>query len=289
VLHSVVTRYAVFSANLVQLIISVTGEAIPLPELFPDAPEQTWRRHALLWKGHLADEWANLLKTLQVTGYGPGALVELTASSPPVRLSDAQGFPAWMNFPDYSPPSASEASSVLRELAFVRARPPEALLAHVVVPIWQLTESILDGSDMRLLLELRLTPATPQVAETRIAAYFTLIRRLRGDDQALGVVLRQLREDVFALDSEAVFALLRETPQWMPEFFEVAAALARRYGASSVRELIQVPAQAGEAARAARAFHVRAAFHAEGVTVPREWRAPQGAQDAGASESTSES
>lgn len=62
--HNLVHRYAAYSANLLVLLVVLSGE-VRVSDLFPDEPIPSWRRHTMLWKSQLSpSSWERIVGAL---------------------------------------------------------------------------------------------------------------------------------------------------------------------------------------------------------------------------------
>lgn len=228
--HNLPHRYAAYSANLLVLIVVLSGE-VRVSDLFPDEPIPSWRRHAMLWKSQLSpSSWEGLVGALGL------ARTRSTASDrrprdADLRVSfDSSIFPPKQDLADLgwslaAWPGANFAPDlVAARTAFLGDPDVEAVL-HAALPAvtrlsrrseyarLQPTNKVVTVT--HALLQLRLGSADVEDYDTCLDSSVVGSQSYREDDHQLRLhaLVRQLHEDARTLPAhfvcEAIMRLAR--------------------------------------------------------------------------------
>ena len=214
-------RAAAYSANLITMLVFMSGDGVTLRGLFGDErPVECWHSHTHLWKGMLGyEEWEGLFHTIRAEAVGDdirlqvedGSRVLLTrhlSDAPmPIPESDAAQY-------ELSIPANSLVGIALRELTFLGNWHEERILLDAI-PFLRISGGWLLGgggvdpevSPAYLLAELDYTRDAPP--EQRIELYRRAFRLTAGFRPAIrGQLLLRLRQEVAHLGGEGALELL---------------------------------------------------------------------------------
>ena len=259
-------RHAVYSANLVLLLVLLHPNGVKKELLFPSG---SWRSHALLWESQLPrNSWLSLWRTMRMTyavtvdddaapdldesmaegvlGLEGGAPVTLFDSMPWAAKMSRTAFRKSNPFQNLAVPADSEVGTWLREAAFRGDQGMTRLLAHSLAPYWRhigplhvpVEKGYPAGTDTAALLELLLAPRTVHPDATRwlTAAYLTCLDVYAGNGDVKALMMRTLSEDAVRVDPDVVVVVLSRVVSrpghnnyWTKDLRHPALALARVY------------------------------------------------------------
>lgn len=192
-------RDAVYTANLMLVLVAVHGGAVPLRELFGADAAVRWRSLAHLWRSQLPPEqWTSLTDTLRVRDDGRGGLV----------VHPCDGGP-----PDDDPGAQTDLGEVARDAALLADCGTQRLL-HALSPLIRLfggdVTARVDGGVSDAYAVLALAFGSAELAdEDLVACYeraFALADVLGSDERLRFTVflLRQLRGHAHRLGARLV-------------------------------------------------------------------------------------
>ncbi|GAA1457229.1 ATP-binding protein [Nocardiopsis exhalans] len=227
------SRQALYTANLLTLLLIARAEPVNIRELFDGAGEeasalQQWRSVAALWRALPPADWFTVLGTLRMRHLAPSysegdtSLLQLEDLSP-VNVGESMGFELRTNVIAGDPPqrvplsvtdpyelrmsSSTSTGQILRSMA-LRVNGTAAKLSVGVLPYWEilpvgLGNRYMDDEPFALWLYeheityLRLRPVDAD-PERRLAAYRRLFENegVPGLDRAQLMALKQAREDL---------------------------------------------------------------------------------------------